>query len=108
MPTRPATRMVPLVDIRRRLRMPHRESDDGRIVVLDLPRGSESLRLALLADAVEEVMEIDPAKIEPLPAHGAPWPTDYVRGSIRRDEDLVLIIETAALFEPDASTSPLN
>ena len=100
--------VVPLVDIRRRLRMPHRESDDGRIVVLDLPRGSESLRLALLADAVEEVLVFDPAKIEPLPARGAPWPTDYVRGSIRRDEDLVLIIETAALFEPDASTSPLN
>lgn len=98
--------VVPLVDVRLRLRMPPRDDDDGRIVVLDLPRGTESHRLALLADGVEEVMEIDPARIEPLPPRGAPWPAEFVRGSIRHENQLVLIIEPASLFEPDPSSPP--
>ena len=100
--------VVPLVDVRRRLRMPPREPDDGRIVVLDIPRGAESHRLALLADGVEEVMEIDPARIEPLPLKGAPWPIEFVRGSIRRDGDLVLILDPESLFEPETGSRPLH
>lgn len=100
--------VVPLVDVRRRLCMPPHDGDDGQIVVLDLPRGNESHRLALLADGVEEVMEIDPARIEALPLRGAPWPAEYVRGSVRRNGDLVLIIETESLFEPDPSSPPLH
>jgi len=100
--------VVPLVDVRRRLKMPPRDHDDGRIVVLDIPRGNESHRLALLADGVEEVMEIDPARIEPLPLKGAPWPVEFVRGSIRRNGDLVLILETESLFEPETGSHPLH
>lgn len=96
--------VVPLVDVRRRLRMPPRDSDEGRIVVLDLSRGAEPLRLALLTDGVDEVMEIDPSQVEPLPQKGAPWPGHYVRGSVRRDGDLVLILETESLFAPDPGT----
>lgn len=100
--------VVPLVDVRHRLRMPPRLGDAGQIVVLDLPRGDENHRLALLADGVEEVMEIDPSQIEALPQRGAPWPIEYVRGSVRRNGDLVLIIETESLFEPDPSSPPLH
>ncbi|NBZ86721.1 chemotaxis protein CheW [Stagnihabitans tardus] len=100
--------VVPLVDVRRRLKMPPRDHDDGRIVVLDIPRGAESHRLALLADGVEEVMEIDPLRIEPLPPRGAPWPIEFVRGSIRRDGDLVLILEPESLFEPETGSRPLH
>jgi purine-binding chemotaxis protein CheW len=98
--------VVPLVDVRRRLRMPPRESDDGRIVVIELPHGNETHRLALLADAVEEVMEIDPSAIEPVPPQGAPWPEKFVKGTIRREGDLVLILETETLFEPDQGLQP--
>lgn len=100
--------VVPLVDVRKRLRMPPRDSDDGRIVVLDLSRGSENLRLALLTDWVDEVTEIDPAEIEPLPPNGAPWPGEFVRGSIRRNGDIVLILETESLFKPESASAPLQ
>jgi len=100
--------VVPLVDVRRRLRMPPRENDDGRIVVLDLSTGAESLRLALLADGVDEVMEIDPSQIEPLPPKGAPWPPEFVKGSVRRNGDLVLILETESLFAPDVGAPSLH
>ncbi len=93
--------VVPMIDVRRRLCMPPRDGDDGRIVVLNLDHGAEPLRLALLTDGVDEVMEIDPVEVEPLPPKGAPWPPEFVRGSVRRNGGLVLILNPDNLFEPD-------
>jgi purine-binding chemotaxis protein CheW len=94
--------VVPLVDIRRRLRMSTVSDGAGRMVVLDVARGGERQRLAMLADSVEEVLDIDSATIEPLPEQGSPWPPAYVTGALRRDGDLVLMLDTDALFRPDA------
>lgn len=100
--------VVPLIDVRQRLRMPPRAVDGGRIVVLDLAQGGDMHRLALLADDVEEVVEIDARRIEPLPPRGAPWPAEFVKGAIRRDGDFVLILDTETLFVPAPGPVPLN
>jgi purine-binding chemotaxis protein CheW len=93
--------VVPLVDVRHRLRMSIAAGDPGRVVVLDMAQGSQMLRLGLLADAVEEVIEIDPALIEPLPDHGSPWPVSCVTGALRRGADIVLMLDAETLFRPD-------
>jgi purine-binding chemotaxis protein CheW len=96
--------VVPLVDIRHQLRMATTGQAHGRLVVLDLVQGHEIHRLALLADAVEEVLEIDPARIETLPEQGSPWPKAYVKGALRRGDDLVLMLDAETLFRPQGGT----
>ncbi|WP_444452343.1 chemotaxis protein CheW [Rhodobacter capsulatus] len=93
--------VVPLVDVRQRLRMPVSHVNQGRIVVLDIALGVEAFRLAMLADEVQEVVDIDPAAIESLPENGSPWPSNYVTGALRRGDDLILLLDPENLFRPE-------
>ena len=93
--------VVPLVDVRERLRMPVSSENQGRIVVLDIAVGAETYRLAMLADDVQEVVDIDPAAIEDLPENGSPWPANYVTGALRRGDDLILLLDPENLFRPE-------
>lgn len=100
--------VVPLIDLRQRLRMAATTGTPGRIVVMDMPRDGGTIRLALGADAVEEVLEIDPSRIDPLPEGGAPWPETYVRGTLRRGDDMLLVLATEPLFRPEGGAHPAN
>lgn len=93
--------VVPLVDIRQRLRMPVHAANEGRVVVLDITLGADSFCLAMLADEVQEVIDIDPAAIESLPENGSPWPSNYVTGALRRGDDLILLLDPENLFRPE-------
>ncbi|RGP38600.1 chemotaxis protein CheW [Pseudotabrizicola alkalilacus] len=98
--------IAPLIDIRQRLRMPTVPADDhARIIVLELPVNGVATRLAILADAVEEVIETDRAALKPVPELGARWPEQYVIGVARYGDTLVILLDTDTLFRPDAGPS---
>lgn len=94
--------IAPLIDIRQRLRMPAVPADDAaRVIVLNLLVGGAATRLAIMADAVEEVIEADLAALEPVPELGACWPEQYVSGVARHGDGLVILLNTETLFRPD-------
>lgn len=98
--------IAPLIDIRQRLRMPTVPADDhARVIVLELPVNGVATRLAILADAVEEVIETDRAALKPVPELGARWPEQYVVGVARHGDTLVILLDTETLFRPDAGPS---
>ncbi|MEM8759816.1 MAG: chemotaxis protein CheW [Pseudomonadota bacterium] len=94
--------IAPVVNIRSRLGMGERvERPEGaRMIVLELSVGETDLRLAIEAEEVEEVIEIETTALMPLPEQGASWPPELVRGVARRDDGLVITLDTAALFAP--------
>ncbi|MEL6775141.1 MAG: chemotaxis protein CheW, partial [Pseudomonadota bacterium] len=94
--------IAPVVDIRSRLGMGERvdRPEGARMIVLELSVGEAALRLAIEAEEVEEVIEIDTNALMPLPEQGASWPPELVRGVARRDGGLVITLDTAALFAP--------
>lgn len=94
--------IAPVIDIRSRLGMGQRADrpEGARMIVLELSVGETLLRLAIEAEAVEEVIEIDSAALMPLPEQGASWPPELVRGVARRDGGLVITLDTVALFAP--------
>lgn len=93
--------VAPLIDIRHRLGIPPATPDGKeRIVVLDLPVGDQLTRLAILVDAVDEVIEADRNSLESIPELGARWPADYIEGIARNGEDLVVLLNPATLFDP--------
>ncbi|WP_410218028.1 chemotaxis protein CheW [Paracoccus sp. (in: a-proteobacteria)] len=94
--------IVPLIDIRHRLDMPTaRAGASSRMIVLELPVAGVPTRLAILCDAVEEVIEADTAALESIPNLGARWPDAYVQGVVRHGEDLVILLEAETLFRPE-------
>lgn len=95
--------VAPLLDLRQRLRMPPAPpGDGGRVIVLELPVAGAPTRLAIGADAVEEVIEADLAALEAVPELGARWPEQYVKGVARHGDGLVILLDTETLFRPDA------
>lgn len=93
--------VVPVVDVRRRLGIGAAEpSETTRMIVLEHSVDGTPSKLAFTADAVEEVIEADLAALERVPELGARWPQIYLRGALRRDGDLVVILETETLFSP--------
>ncbi len=58
--------MIPILDIRARLGMPTQE-EDSLVVVINLG----DVQLGILADAVDQMLDIPKANIHPLPANSA-------------------------------------
>lgn len=97
--------IVPLLDIRQRLRIPAATCrSDTRIVVLEMPIAGVQTKIALLADSVTEVIAADINSLETIPDLGARWPKKYVKGITRHHESLVVLLETENLFLSDTDT----
>ena len=95
--------VTPMLDVRLRLRMPPAAADEAtRFIVLELPVSGIRTRIAIEADAVREVIEVDPTRLEPVPELGARWPAAFVPGVARHDGMLVVLLDPDTLFAPDA------
>ncbi len=96
--------VVPLFDIRYRFGMPaETPPDTARFVVLDLVIRDEPTRLALPVDAVETVVKTNANALTTIPALGARWPSQFIQGVAYHGEDLVILLDTDALFDLSAS-----
>ena len=93
--------VVPVIDVRRRLRMSTADAlDSSRMIVLEHSVDGVATKIAFWADAVETVIEADLKALEQVPDLGASWPQVYLRGAIRRDGELVILLDTETLFDP--------
>ncbi|WP_434612800.1 chemotaxis protein CheW [Tabrizicola sp. M-4] len=99
--------VTPVLDIRRKLRMPQRsqQSDGGRLIVLELPVEEVVTRVALAADTVIGVVDADGLTLDAVPELGARWPKAYVRGVAQLDDRLVVLLNTETLFSPDENAT---
>ena len=93
-------RGVPVMDLASRLGMGETAiTRDAAIIVVDLELGSESAQqIGLLADAVDEVVEIESGRIEPAPTIGTGLEGKYLSGVARMDDHFVLILNMEAIF----------
>ena len=69
-----------------------------RILVLEFSVGEQKLVLGLIADRVIEVITLDKREIQPAPAIGLQWRSDYISGVGRRNDNFVIIFALARLF----------
>jgi purine-binding chemotaxis protein CheW len=89
---------VPVVDLRTRFGMPEIEvTKDTSIIVLEV--GGDELVVGAMADAVQEVVELDEADIEPAPRFGARLDAEFIAGIGRKDEGFVVILDTDRIFD---------
>lgn len=92
---------VPVIDLKQRLRIMGSEVEAGldtRIVVLEIDTGETASVIAILADAVLEVVEHDPATLDGPPNFGERWDASFIHGIGRRGDEFLTLLDIGAIF----------
>lgn len=93
---------IPVVDLRLRFGLPEAaDTVSTRIIVMELMLDGERTVLGGIADSVHEVIELDPASINPPPRIAMRWRTELIQGMGRRGEDFMIILDVDAVFASD-------
>jgi purine-binding chemotaxis protein CheW len=86
--------VVPVIDLQSRFgRATTVVGKKTCIVIFDASSEGEKLELGLMVDSVSEVIEIDPAQIEPPPQFGTSIQRDFIRGMGKVDGEFIVILE---------------
>jgi purine-binding chemotaxis protein CheW len=90
-------RVIPVIDLRRRLGLPSGERDrHTRIVVVE----GEGDIVGMVVDAVSEVLTVTGDRVEP-PSPYAGVNVDYVRGIAKLDDRLVILLDLDRVLAPE-------
>jgi len=93
--------IAPFLDMRQRLGMkPAAQAESTRALVLELNIESERTIVAVEVDAVYEIMPTALSDIEPVPDLGIRWPRDLIKGVIRKESSLVILLDIESTFAP--------
>jgi purine-binding chemotaxis protein CheW len=101
--------VVPVVDMRPKFGMLQTEKTvDTRIVVMEITFDDELCVIGALADAVHNVIELDPGLIEAAPRIGAKWNTDFIKGIGKQDDAFIIILEVDRIFSAHELASVID
>ena len=90
---------IPVVDLRQRFGLPKTQDTlNTRIIVMELELDGEVTVLGGIADSVHEVIEIEPANIDPPPQIAMRWRSEFIRGMGRRGDEFIIILDVNAVF----------
>lgn len=94
--------VVPVVDMRLKFGMTKTENTVNTcIIIVEISLDGDTTILGALADSVQEVIELDPEKIEPAPRIGTRLRTEFIKGMGRRDETFIIILDIDKVFSVD-------
>ena len=97
--------VVPVVDLRLKFGMSATERTlNTCIIIAEVAIGGERTLLGALADSVQEVIDLDPGRIEPPPRLGTSIHTEFIRGMGKRDGHFVIILDVDRVFSNDELT----
>lgn len=95
-------RAVPVVDVRLKFGMPETERTVNTcIIIVELTVGGAQTVLGALTDSVREVMDIEPADIEPAPRMGTSIQTDLIHGIGKTAAGFIIILDINRVFSED-------
>ena len=102
-------RIVPIVDLRKRLGFKHGcYGKMARVIIAEL----EGMEVGFIVDSVSEVLRISGGAIEPPPSLAAGIESEYILGVGRVDDRLVILLELKKIFtiheKNEINTSGLN
>jgi purine-binding chemotaxis protein CheW len=98
--------VVPVVDLRLCLEMSKIEKTRNTcIVVVEVMLDNESTVIGVLADSVEEVIDLEPEQIQPAPRIGTHIRTDFIKGMGKRDNQFVMILDIDRVFSSEDMTT---
>jgi purine-binding chemotaxis protein CheW len=91
--------VVPVVDLRLKFDLSATgQTVDTRIVVMEIALNGELTIIGTLADAVHNVMDIEPSAIEAAPKVGAKWNTEFIEGIGKHNDQFIIILNVDRIF----------
>lgn len=94
--------VVPVIDMRLKNGMTAtQETVRTCIIIVEVTIGGDTTVLGALADSVQEVIDLDPAQIEPAPRIGTQLSTDFIKGMGKAGDDFIIILDIDKVFSSD-------
>jgi purine-binding chemotaxis protein CheW len=94
--------VVPVIDLRLNFGMTRTEQTVNTcIIVVEVNLDSELIVLGVLADSVQEVVEMEPENIEPAPHLGTKLNTEFIKGMGKINNGFVMILDIDKVFSSD-------
>lgn len=91
--------VVPVIDLRLNFGMTCTEQTVNTcIIVVEVNLDNELIVLGVLADSVQEVVEMEPENIEPAPHIGTKLNTDFIKGMGKINDNFVMILDIDKVF----------
>ena len=91
--------VVPVIDLRLNFGMTRTEQTINTcIIVVEVNLEEETIVLGVLADSVQEVVEMEPESIEPPPQLGTRLNTKFIKGMGKVGSDFVMILDIDKIF----------
>ena len=97
--------VVPVIDLKLNFSMQRTEQTINTcIIVVEVNLHGEAIVLGVLADSVQEVVEMEPNLIEPAPKLGTKLNTEFIKGMGKVGENFVMILDIDKVFSADELT----
>ena len=91
--------VVPVIDLRLKFGMSATERTVNTcIIVVEVELRDETLILGVLADSVQEVIEMEPEQIEAPPHIGTHLNTDFIKGMGKHNNRFIMILDSDKIF----------
>jgi len=94
--------VVPVIDFRLKFGMTATEKTVNTCVIIaEVKVNNESVILGVLADSVQEVMDLGTDQIEPAPRIGTHLKTDFIKGIGKHNDRFLMLLDIDKVFSPD-------
>ena len=94
--------VVPVIDLKLNFSMQRTEQTINTcIIVVEVNLHGEAIVLGVLADSVQEVVEMEPNLIEPAPKLGTKLNTEFIKGMGKIGENFVMILDIDKVFSAE-------
>ncbi|MCF7929065.1 MAG: chemotaxis protein CheW [Spirochaetales bacterium] len=94
--------VVPVIDLKLKFGLGETEKTiDSGILIMEVKDKEETVTFGILADSVEEVIELEPSQIEPTPKLGTAVDTDFIKGMGKKDDDFLIILDIEKVFSEE-------
>lgn len=98
--------VVPVVDLRLKFGMPMTEKTVNTCVIIaEVSTGNETVVLGAMADSVQEVLDLEPDQIEPVPRIGTKLDTTFISGMGKHNDRFIIILEIDRILSNDEVAS---
>ena len=98
--------VVPVIDLRLKFGMSATESGVNTcIIITEVQVDNETVVLGALADAVQEVLDLDAGSIAPPPKIGTKLRTEFIKGMGRQNDRFIIILDIDKVFSTEELAS---
>jgi purine-binding chemotaxis protein CheW len=101
--------VVPVMDLRLKFGMPATEQTVNTcVIIVEVEMEGSRLVMGAIADAVQEVLDLEPDQIEPAPRFGTRLQTGFIRGMGRRDDQFIILLDLDRVFSEEDLSVPAD